>query len=500
MQLSITSGTKEQAVKIWQDKHREVLNFYPSLKREIVKVSFSKDDGTVMFKNGSRVTSLPINQASKGQRRHRGSIEESNIINHEDYEDIVAPVFVVPRQTCGGVVDPEEFNGQICRYTTSGYKNSDEYNVITKTNEKMKELKGSFLFGATWRLPYRYGRLSRQAVNSAREKDETAFRMNYLCEWVGSVEGALVSANKLMQARTLKYNDLFDIKKKDKKVQDAEYIIGVDVAGTGFNTTSVVVARVVKKDNNKIDKVQLVNINTIPTSGNFKDDAIFIKKTFYTYGGDLDLVKSKVKAIIVDSNAIGQGLTQELMENHFDPETNTNLGSFDLMFESKITKKPENKNSPKIIWDLMVQGKQNDIIVNFINMFNGGYVLMAATYDAIKKDIIDNLNKSGKKQYEISDFYKLNLPVSADSIEYQANQVSGFINEMANLKTVVSEDNKSLKVKQIKKNINKDKFSAISYVLYYAKLYMDEEEKEETYTVEDVVSVGFGGFKQNLLY
>ena len=69
----------------------------------------------------------------------------------------------------------------------------------------------------------------------------------------------------------------------------------MDVAGTGFNTTSVVVARVVKKDNNKIDKVQLVNINTIPTSGNFKDDAIFIKKTFYAYGGDLDLVKSKVK-------------------------------------------------------------------------------------------------------------------------------------------------------------------------------------------------------------
>ena len=255
-----------------------------------------------------------------------------------------------------------------------------------------------------------------------------------------------------------------------------------------------------KKENNKIDKVQIVNINTIPTSGDFSADAICIKKTFYAYGGDLDIVKSKVKAIVVDANDIGQGLVQELMENHYDTETNTNLGSFDLMFESKITKKPENKNSPKIIWDLMVQGKQNDIIVNFINMFNGGYVLMAATYEAIKKDVVDNLNKSSKKQYEISDFYKLNLPVSPDSIEYQANQVSGFINEMANLKTVVSEDNKSLKVKQIKKNINKDKFSAISYVLYYAKLYMDEEEKEEEYAVEDVVSIGFGGYKQDLCY
>lgn len=358
----------------------------------------------------------------------------------------------------------------------------------------MKNLKGSFLFGATWRLPYRYGRLARQSINSAREKDETAFRMNYLCEWVGSIEGALVSANKLMQSRTLKYDDLFDIKKKEKRVQDAEYVMAVDVAGTGENTTSIIVGRVIKKDNNKIDKVQIVNINTIPTSGDFSADAVCIKKTFYAYGGDLNLVRSKVKAIVVDANAIGQGLVQELMGNHYDSETNTNLGSFDLMFESKITKKPENKNSPKIIWDLIVSGKQNDIIVNFINMFNGGYVLMAASFEAIKKDIIENLNKTGKKQYEMSDFYKLNLPISPEAIEYQSNQVSGFINEMANLKTVVSEDNKSLKVKQIKRTINKDKFSAISYILYYAQLYMNDEEKEEDYSVEDVVSIGFGSY------
>ena len=90
--------------------------------------------------------------------------------------------------------------------------------------------------------------------------------------------------------------------------------------------------------------------------------------------------------------------------------------------------------------------------------------------------------------------------MAPDDIEYQANQVAGFINEMANLKTVISEDNKSLKVKQIKRTINKDKFSAISYVLYYAKLYMEDEIKEEEYSVEDVVSIGFGGFRQDLCF
>ena len=476
------------------------MQFYPSLKKEIVKASFAKDTAEVMFKNGSRCTSLPINQASKGQRRHRGSIEESNIINHADYEDIVAPIFVVPRQTMGGKADMEELNGQIARYTTSGYKNSDEYEVITKTAEKMKDLKGSFLFGATWALPYRYGRLAKTGINSAREKDEVAFRMNYLCEWVGSTEGALVSANDLMACRTLKYNDMFKIAEINKKNPNTEYVIAVDVAGTGENTTSIVIGRILKKENNTLDKVQVVSCNTIPTSGDFSDDAIFIKKLFYAYGGSLDLTKSRVKAIVVDANAIGQGLVQELMENHFDAETNTNLGSFDLMFESKITKKPENKNSPKILWDLIVSGKQNDIIVNFINMFKGHHVLMAATYDAVKKDIIDDLNKQGKKHYELQDFYGLNLAVSADDIEYQCNQVTGFINEMSNLKTVVSEDNKSLKVKQIKRTINKDKFSAISYLLYYAKMFMDNEEVEEEYDVNDLVSISYGANNMGYSY
>ena len=298
----------------------------------------------------------------------------------------------------------------------------------------------------------------------------------------------------------MKYNDMFKITEINKKNPNTEYVIAVDVAGTGENTTSIVIGRILKKENNTLDKVQVVSCNTIPTSGDFSDDAIFIKKLFYAYGGSLDLTKSRVKAIVVDANAIGQGLVQESMENHFDAETNTNLGSFDLMFESKITKKPENKNSPKILWDLIVSGKQNDIIVNFINMFKGHHVLMAATYDAVKKDIIDDLNKQGKKHYELQDFYGLNLAVSADDIEYQCNQVTGFINEMSNLKTVVSEDNKSLKVKQIKRTINKDKFSAISYLLYYAKMFMDNEEVEEEYDVNDLVSISYGANNMGYSY
>ena len=370
----------------------------------------------------------------------------------------------------------------------------------------MIDLKGSFLFGATWALPYRYGRLAKAAINSARDADEVAFRTNFLCEWVGSIDGALVSANDLIAARTLKFKDLFrqgDRKRLDgSKNTDDKYVIAVDVAGAGMNMTSIVIGKILKNPNGRLNKVQIVSMTSIPTSGDFSEDAIFIKKLFFAYGGSEDMIKSKVKAIVVDTNGIGQGLTQELMNNHFDPETNTNLISFGLLFEedSKITKVPETKNSPKVVWDLIVSGKQNDIIVNFINMFKGHNVQMAKTYEAMKADIIDDLNKEGKKKYELEDFYGLNLGVDVIDIEYQCNQVTAFINEVANLKTVISEDTKALKVKQITKAVNKDRFSAISYLLYYAKMYMDEEETEETYDINDIVSISFGANRFGYTY
>lgn len=51
--LSITASTKESAVKIWKEKHDEILSFYPCIADEIRRETFSKDSGRVEFKNGA---------------------------------------------------------------------------------------------------------------------------------------------------------------------------------------------------------------------------------------------------------------------------------------------------------------------------------------------------------------------------------------------------------------------------------------------------------------
>lgn len=514
--LGITSGTKEQIVSMWREKHTEILRFFPAIKKEICwennkKPQFSKDTGTVNFKNGSWIMSTPVIQATKGGRRTAISKEESALIDHTDYRDIVSPMMQGSSRIPLGATspDPEELNGQEMSMTTSGYRNSEEFESITNVYKAMVSLKGGFLFGADWRLPYRVGGADKNIVDKERQDNETEFRKNYLCEWVGTVDGAIIRMDRLIKARTLRFEDVFKI---DKKADQAEYVMAVDVAGTGTDTTSICIGRVLKQANGKIDKVHIVGLYTIPTSGNFKSDAIFIKKLFLKYGGSYEMVKSKIKGIVVDANAIGQGLVQELMNNHYDIETNTQLGSFDLMFESsKITRKPENKNSPKIIWDLMVSSKgmqistkNHEIIVNFMNMFNAGNVLMLGTFNDVKQAIVDKQNEGitdESKKYTKDDIYSFNLGVDWLTIETQCNQVTAFINEVTNIKLGQSnEAQPRYTIKRINNKITKDKFSSISYMLYFAKLYLDEEEEPQSENVDDYVTVGFGRFNTNLYY
>jgi hypothetical protein len=118
--IAITASTKESAVKIWKEKHEEILRFYPSMADEIKSANFSKDSGRVEFQNGAIIDNLANAQSSKGLRRRRGSLEESALIDKDLYDDAIEPIFNIPRTTATGDIDPTELNGQINRFSTSG--------------------------------------------------------------------------------------------------------------------------------------------------------------------------------------------------------------------------------------------------------------------------------------------------------------------------------------------------------------------------------------------
>lgn len=151
---------------MWKEKHTEILRFFPTIKKELCwdlrkKPQFSKDTGSVNFMNGSWILSTPVIQASKGGRRTKLSKEESALIDHTDYKDIVSPMMQgSARIPLGGhMPDPEELNGQELSMTTSGFRNSEEFGIITNVYKNMVNLKGRLLIWSRLEIavPCRWG-------------------------------------------------------------------------------------------------------------------------------------------------------------------------------------------------------------------------------------------------------------------------------------------------------------------------------------------------------
>ncbi len=457
--LAITSSTKENAVKIWKEKHDEILRFYPTFYENFKTVNFSKDSGKIEFQNGSVIDNLANAQTSKGLRRRRGGIEESALIDKDLYEDAIEPIFNIPRTTMSGEIDPLELNGQINRFSTSGYKNSDEYEKILTMAKNMIDLKGSQVFGCDWFIPVHFGRQKKSVIDKARRGNIVRFRQNYLCDWIGASDGALINVSKMMKARTLNKPELECPKDKKGNFLLNEYIISVDVARSASdanNKTAIVVLKIIRNQSGNIRQIQVVNIITPPNGLNFEEQSIIVKKVFYKYGGSLDLSKSRVKAVVVDGNAIGQGLVEKLLEDVTDDETNEELGCWGTINTEDV---PQVKNAPAIVYVLKAQGINADIIREFIDSVESNKLKMIKPYEDIK----DKLNKSDDKI----------------KIEGFCLQTQLLIDEVANLR--LKKTQTTYTTERVVKRIDDDRYSALSYGIYYISMFLENEQDDSEY-------------------
>ncbi len=444
--LALTAQTKENAAELLKDKTLEIIKFYPMLENELMGgtiksgTSFSKNDAEVRFKSGGRIDVLANAQQSKGQRRKRINIEESALLNDALYQDVLKPIPEVPRYTIGklGVVNPEELNQQINFFTTSGFRGSDEFQRSIRMLDNMINLKGEIVLGSSWFLACWYGRGSTksQILQKKKEMSPIAFAQNYESRWVGSSDDALVDINKLMNCRTLttpmvNYNKL-----------DEEFYLGVDVARSQKSTnnqSSIAVGRVIRnKESNRIMSIEIPNIITVSNVLNFSAQACLVKK---------NKNKFLAKAVIVDGNGLGAGLIDELLKESYDPVTGEYLGCWDTM---NTDNQPEIKGSEKCLFDMKAQHFQSKVVTDFIDSVEGG-----------------KLKLLEKKQD--SDFtHKDNQNIDLKVLPYI--QTDLLFEEIANLK-LKHMTNGALSVEKVVKKFDKDRFSALSYLIFYITEY-----------------------------
>lgn len=458
IKLTFVAETQQSSVDIWRPKHDEIMKFFPYMKSCIKSVSFQKDRGKVVWVNGSELDNFGVRNGVMGQRRHQGSVEEDNLITKKTYDNAVLPVFDIARNAGGVSPDPEELNGFLPKFTTSGFKNSDAFSNLKNSMSRMRSLNGGFAYTADWAIMCHFGRQTRRRIESRRESMSlTEFKQNYLCSWLGNDEGALINISKLMEARQNKTLELsYDPVYYKKRVSLPEYIIGIDISRKAHNRTAIVVGKIKQNKNNRISRIDIVDIITPPYNLPYNEQAIIIKKIFYKYGGDFDITKSRVKAISIDANSWGRGTIEELVKEHIDPDTSEILESLGTINTDDI---PAVRDAPKIIYAVEATSKTNpEIIMSFVNYFEEKKVKLFSTMDSIEKKMTIQ---------ELEDY------------ELLAMQTSEFINEVANIRLLDKTNTKNLQIEQVKKSIDKDRYSAMAYMFYYIKMFIDIPSKND---------------------
>lgn len=446
VEFSLTAQTKENAAELLKDKYNDILKKYPWFKNEIYDAKFSKNDAEIKFVNESRIDVLANSSSSKGQRRNAIMIEESALIDDFTFQDALFPIVEHGRLTVGklGIHNPEELSQKVNFYTTAGFRGSDEFARSIRMIDDMINLQGKVVIGSDWHLGCWYGRGStkQQILDKKKNMSPVAFAQNYESKWVGSVDGALVDINKFMNLRNIS-------KSKIKNDDDGEYYLGIDVArsqDTSNNQSSVSVIRVERNNKNRISELQLVNLYNISNALNFTAQAVEIKRIKNAF---------KARVAICDSNGLGIGLVDELMKDSIDPLTGESLGCWNTI---NTDSQPENPNAERCLYDLKPQSANSDIIVAFIDMVESGKLRL------LEKKQDSNYNLSDKKNY-IENI----LPFI---------QTDFLIEEVANLQLKHLSGGKLAIEKTIKKT-NKDRFSSLSYPIWYIKIFEDNADFDE---------------------
>ena len=447
IEFALTAQTKENAAELLKDKYNDILKKYPWFKNEIYDAHFSKSDAEIKFINNSKIDILANSSTSKGQRRNVIMIEESALLDDFTFQDALFPIVEHGRLTAGplSIINPEELNQKVNFFTTAGFRGSDEFSRSIRMKDDMINLEGKMVMGSDWHLGCWYGRGStkKQILDKKKNMSPIAFAQNYESKWCGSSDGALVDITKLLKLRTLASPELICDGKSD-------YYVSMDVARSqksSNNQSSIAVIKVKRNKEERIINIQLVNLINLKQGLNFTGQAIEFKRIKNLY---------KARKAIADENGLGKGLIDELLKEQVDPITKEVLACWDTINNDN---EPDVKGAEKCLYALHSQGINSDIIVNFIDVIEGGKLQL--------------LDKHQDNNYSVSNESYIN------DVVLPKVQTDLFIEEVANLKIKHLQGGK-LSIEQVTKSVDKDRFFAVAYGLWYIKNFEDKVKKFTT--------------------
>lgn len=461
IKLSLVAPQKDQASQIAQANIEAIWNFMPLLEKEIKPKgrTFAKDYTRLKFLNGSVLDIVVASQGSRGLRRHGLSFEE--ICQMEKHREIIGevllPLLANNRKGADGSVSKTELHKQLMYVTTASSRQSYAWEQLYSVMIDMARGKSAFVIGNDFTLPVMFEQLDPEYIQDVKADPSMSplqFAREYMSVWTGSSENSLVQLKDLEKCRVLTNAEYASVK------GDHKYVISIDVARSERKksaTTAIAVFKLIPRGNGTFFK-QLVHLHTYKGNMLFDDQAMYVKELVETYSASM---------VVIDANGLGSGLVDALVkEDKYNSYSVVNDDTYD---------KYRLPNSIPIIFNI----KSNTKETKASNIHNNFMTVIAE--HGLKLLVSDSIIKEKSKE---KDYEKLALKLLPHV------ETSLFVDEVMNLIYENSGNNNTI-IKQVSKSMDKDRYSAVSYGLYY--VYLEEQKnkqrKRETFDASGFMAV-----------
>ena len=442
--IMLTAPQKQMASSIAQANIESIWGFMPILKNEVRKIQFEKDYTRLTFHNNSILDVVANSESSRGQRRTGLSVEEviHERFDEENFNTVILPIMANTRFSAYGGEDPYELHKKVTIVTTAGNKQSFAWGLLKEYYQDMAMGKSAYVMGSSYELATGFKLLSLDYINDLKESDNfnpISFLREYGSVWSGSSESSLVDLETFRKARILK-------EAEDKAVSDKniEYVLSYDVARSEGNAnaqSALVVIKIIPRGDGTFSK-HVVNIYTMEGS-HFLEQARFLKRKVNDF---------RARILVVDANGLGQGLVDQLiLEIDENPP-------YEVVNDDRY-KKFKTANSVPMVFAVKSQSKDtnaSDIHSLFYRWVGNEAVKFLESESQAKQRYRgkeDNLSDY-TRPFLMTDF----LQEEIMNLEYKSSGAK-------------------VEVKQVSKSIQKDRFSALEYGLFW--IYLEEQKNKQ---------------------
>lgn len=469
--IVISSGTKGQAKLIVTQKIEKELMQLPNVAREIKEIRTSNNDVRVVFHNGSTIEAVTSSDNSRGYRAHILILDEYRLVKKDIYDKVLRPFLNIQRRP-PYTYKPEythmiEENKELF-ISSAWYKSDWIWSHFKSTFKTMLKGKEAFVASFPYQLSVHHGLLSKKRVELMKSEenfDPVTWSMEMESLFYGESEKAFFNLNDLQKNReivspfypltNLEYleNKNKKTKQRNKVKQEGEIrLVSVDIAMMGGQQNDATIFQCVRLLPSSDGYIRHVSYIESMTGQHAETQAIRLKQLFEDFQADY---------VVMDTLGNGIAIYDSCTKVLYDEERDVEYPAWVAFNDEEMKNRALDKNALPVIYSIKVTKAEvnHEMAMWLRSDFEKGKIkllvdeITARDYLTEKKNF-NNLSPSEKTRL-ITPFI----------------QTTSLINEMVNLEYKMQ--NGFVKVFETASN-RKDRYSALAYCNYYARILEHE--------------------------